>query len=227
MGVSEFETALIEACGSFGLLLRASQIERMWRHFAMVCEANESFNLTRITDERRAAVEHYADSLTLLAWIVDRRIPLERAMDVGTGAGLPAVPLAILLPDVRWAAIDSTGKKARFVADAAARLGLENLTARHARARELAAAVDPYDLVVCRAVSKVADAIEEVRKLVRPGGCLVCYKTAHLDPSERDEGEKAARRFGFTPQPDVAVTIRQGGETYPRLLVAYQRDAKG
>jgi len=135
-----FSTALTNAAGALGLRLEEHHLARMWRHFELVVEANRRFNLTRITAPADAALKHYADSLALLAtrW-VDSDRPLS-VLDVGTGAGFPAVPLAIVCE--RWGvmAIDGTGKKARFVAEAAAVLGLANLEARHTRAADLARA---------------------------------------------------------------------------------------
>jgi len=221
-----FEERLVEACTSFDFVPSAEQIARMWQHFAMLRKANEKFNLTRITDPARAAVEHYADSLTLLPWLAERRVVPRRALDLGTGAGFPAVPLAIVLPDVQWTAIDSTGKKARFVAHAAAALGLSNLCARHVRARELAGKVRPFDLVVCRAVAKLPGLIRETASLLGPGSFLVAYKTEAMAAEERIGGERAARTARLAPQPDFPTTIAVAGETYRRRLVSYRNDER-
>jgi len=218
-----FERSLIAACASFGVRVAPAQIERMWRHFRLVRETNTKFNLTRITDVRRAAVEHYADSLTLLPWLADRAVEPARALDVGTGGGWPAVPLAIMLPQVQWTAIDSTGKKARFVAEAVAALGLANLTVLQVRANELASRTAPFDLVVCRAVGKLPDLVAETSRLIAHSGYLVCYKTAELSPEERQAGERAAARAQLTPQPDRPISLRTGGETFRRLLVSYRK----
>ncbi len=218
-----FERSLIASCASLGVRVAPAQIERMWRHFRLVRETNEKFNLTRITDVRRAAVEHYADSLTLLPWLAERAVQPARALDVGTGGGWPAVPLAIMLPKVEWTAIDSTGKKARFVAEAAAALGLANLTILQVRANELAGRIAPFDLVVCRAVGKLSDLIAETSRLIAHGGYLVCYKTAELSFEERQAGQRAAARARLTPQPDRPILLRAEGETFRRLLVSYRR----
>lgn len=218
-----FERSLIAACASFGVRVAPAQIGRMWRHFRLACEANAKFNLTRITDVRRAAVEHYADSLTLLPWLAERAVDPARALDVGTGGGWPAVPLAIMLPQIQWTAIDSTGKKARFVAEAAAALALANLTILQVRANELAGRTAPFDLVVCRAVGKLPDLVAQTSRLIAHGGYLVCYKTAELSSEERQAGERAAARARLTPQPDRPILLRAEGETFRRLLVSYRK----
>ncbi len=168
-----FQTALVEATRAVGVALTDEQRGLMWEHFRLVVQANRQFNLTRITSAADAAVKHYADSLTLLAapWIdADGGRPL-RVLDVGTGAGFPAVPLAIARPDWRITAIDSTAKKVRFVAEAVGRLGLTNVEARHARAADLARSKqERFDLVLLRAVSRIAAGLDEVHRLVPPGG---------------------------------------------------------
>ncbi len=221
-----FEHALAAACDSIGVHLEPFHVTQMWRHFCRVRTTNERFNLTRITDPRRAAVEHYADSLTLLPWLAARaggRRPPRRALDVGTGGGWPAVPLAIVRPDIAWMAIDSTGKKARFVAEAAKALRLANLTVRQARAREMAGKAAPFDLIAARAVGKLADLIAETARLLAGGGHLVCYKTARLSEDERAAGLREAARAGLVPQPDFPITLAAEGDELHRLLVAYRR----
>ena len=111
-----FEEALLAACSAIRLSLTEPQRELMLAHYRRVVEANRHFNLTRITSPADAAVKHYVDSLTLMAspWVeADRSLTV---VDVGTGAGFPAVPLAIMCPQWQILAIDGTGKKARFVA---------------------------------------------------------------------------------------------------------------
>jgi len=133
-----FDAALCRAVAALGLAVDQGQRARMYAHFRRVIEANRVFNLTRITAPADAAVQHYADSLSLLAapWI-DAGGPLT-VLDVGTGAGFPAIPLAIVCCHWDITAIDGTGKKARFVAETAAALKLTNVRAGHARAADLA-----------------------------------------------------------------------------------------
>lgn len=194
---AQFDEALTAALAAIGVAVDAPRRERMWHHFERVVEANRQFNLTRITSPADAAVKHYADSLALLAapWAPDLAFDV---LDVGTGAGFPAVPLAVAQEAWQVVAIDGTGKKARFVAETAATLGLANLEARHARAADLARQrVAPFDLVLLRAVTQLAPGLEEVRDLVRPGGAVVFYKSGSVTTEEQQAGDAAARRWGF------------------------------
>ena len=188
-----FEATLRESCSGLGLPLADRQCELLWGHYARMVEANSQFNLTRITGPAEAAIKHYADSLALLAcpWI--QRARRLQVLDVGTGAGFPAIPLAICCPEWKLTAIDGTAKKARFVAEAAEALGIPNLTAEHARGDELARTrVGMADLIVLRAVGRVAPMLSEVHRLARGGGLIVCYKTRAMPAEELAEARKAA-----------------------------------
>jgi 16S rRNA (guanine527-N7)-methyltransferase len=222
---SGFRDALLAACRGFGVEPSPRQIELMWRHFDLVCRANTRFNLTRITDPTRAAVEHCADSLTLLGWMAAERFTPRRAVDVGTGGGWPAVPLAIMMPDTRWLAIDSTGKKARFVADAIATLRLRNIAAEPRRAADLAGTDRRFDLVVARAAGKLGKLVPDVARPLCPSGFFVAYKTANLPDDERAEGTRQARRHGLIARPDFAIALKGPDEHYDRRLVVYRRAA--
>ena len=118
-----FDRALDEAADRIGVPTTAAQRSAMGHHFALMVEANRRFNLTRITTPVEAAIKHYADSLTLLTCPDIAAAAPITLLDVGTGAGFPAIPLAIVCPAWQVAAIDGTGKKARFVAESAAGLG--------------------------------------------------------------------------------------------------------
>ncbi len=222
---TDFIDAIVAACGELGLSLNAEQTEGMWRHYGLMLEENRRTNLTRITDPVQAAVKHYADSLASLPWADEAVLADAYVLDVGTGAGFPAVPLAICRPAWRILAIDSAKKKADFVGSAAASLGLDGLSVQHARARELAGHVAPFDLVTCRAVADLVKCLREVRRLIAGGGWLVCYTTPQaLDrftPSQRAQ----ANRLGFEPlhRHDYRLILADGHII--RVLAIWQRRA--
>lgn len=225
---AKFDEAFSAALERLGVPVAAAARELMWRHFERIVEVNRQFNLTRITSPVEAAIKHYADSLALLAagwWTRAKRVDV---LDVGTGAGFPAVPLAIACPQWRVMAIDGTGKKSRFVAECAARLGIANLQAEHARAGGLARAGDKrFGLVLLRAVTQLAPGLEEVYSLVAPGGSVVFYKSATLSAEEVEGGVAAARRRGFTPAGSFEVELMGGEEPLARRLVRFVNDRKG
>ena len=91
-GQDAFDRTLTHALNRWGMDLSAEQLHWLRNHFAAIINANRTMNLTRITEPVEAAVKHYADSLALLLWIDERRIEVESVLDIGTGAGFPAVP---------------------------------------------------------------------------------------------------------------------------------------
>ncbi len=202
-GLSErqaFDDALVRACLTMNVSPTDEQRTRMFEHFRRVVETNRHFNLTRITSPADAAVKHYADSLVLLAtaWVPSGRPT--RVLDVGTGAGFPAVPLAIVCPQWRIVAVDGTGKKARFVAETATALGLANVQAIHSRGEDLAReGGGSFNLIVVRAVGRIAEVLGGLRGLIRPGTSVVFYKTDKIEPGEVSDGIRQARRLGLAP----------------------------
>jgi 16S rRNA (guanine527-N7)-methyltransferase len=222
-----FDAALAAACAGIGLSVDQRQRELMLTHFQRVVEANRRFNLTRITSPSDAAVKHYADSLTLLAapWI-DVSSPVS-VLDVGTGAGFPAVPLAIMCPHWRILAIDGTGKKARFVADTAAAIGLNNLQARHARAEELDKGRGaPFDLILARAVGKIAEVLPKVSPLLSTAASVVFYKTDKIELTEVSQSIRAAAAIGLSMAEPFDVELPSRAGTLHRRLMRFERMVK-
>src|SRR5277367_1756165 len=102
-------------------------------HLRLIEETNRQFNLTRIVSPREAAIKHVLDSV--MPWTLFRGA--RRVLDVGTGAGFPGIPLALVLPEVKFTLSESIQKKARFVEQAVQALGLGNVTVSSKRAEEL------------------------------------------------------------------------------------------
>lgn len=194
-----FAATLADALAGLGISASESQLDQLSAHYLAMIEANRTMNLTRITDPAEAAVKHYADSLAVLAWAGDQGFVPTSVLDVGTGAGFPAWPVAVLKPDWSVTAIDSTNKKIGFVESAARKLGLGNLHATHARAEHW----NPrrmFSLVLARAVAPMATCIEKSAHLIEPGGWLVLYKQMKIESEELDSGHKMAAGSDLTVQ---------------------------
>ena len=178
-----FNDAVTGPLMTWGVSVSEVQLDQLRAHFDAVVEANRLMNLTRITNPSDAAVKHYADSLALLAWAAALGIKSASLLDVGTGAGFPAIPLAVLRPDWSITAIDGTRKKVEFVSRTAETLGLTNLEAIHAHSDHWTTG-QTFQIITLRAVTKLARCVESCARYVAPGGRLVAYKTTSLDPQE-------------------------------------------
>lgn len=219
---STFERTLQAALAPFSLPLSEPQLGAMWSHFAAVVDANTRFNLTRITDAAEAAVKHYADSLMLAAWAREQKGPTRKLLDVGTGAGFPAVPLAVMQPDWQITAIDSTAKKMAFLSEWIASAHLPNLTALHARAEHWADDAR-FDVIAFRATGTVAKCLTQARGVVAKKGVVVCYKTRELPAEELAEAQRTAKGLGFRAEPPFEYHLMCGAEVLARQLEVYRQ----
>lgn len=168
--------------------------EPLARFHALLVAANETTNLTRIVEPAEALVKHYLDSLLFLRGVpAEQQAGALRVLDVGAGAGLPGLPLAMARPHWHVAMLDAVGKKVAFIRGAAEHLGLGNVTALHGRAEDLArdpAHRDGYDVVTARALAGLPELLELCLPFVRPGGRLVVSK-GQKGPEEVAEAGRA------------------------------------
>jgi len=151
-------SALIDAAGSLGAPLTEASADRLLKLIDELLRWNRTYNLTAITRRDEVITHHLLDSLSVQSALQGTTIA-----DVGTGAGFPGLPLAIVEPERRFTLIDSNNKKVRFVGHAAHLVGLSNVTAVHARSEAFKAAT-PFDTVIARAFA----ALPELLKLVSP-----------------------------------------------------------
>ena len=164
-----------------GIPMTGGQAEQFESYHDMLVEANARMNLTRVPDDpREAADRNYLDCVAPLAG----GFPVVgTAVDVGSGAGFPGIPLAIMLPDTRFTLIDALGKRVDFLRDVIARLGL-NAEALHLRAEDAArqgALRERFDLAVARAVAPMNVLCEYMLPLVRVGGQMLALKGPGLE----------------------------------------------
>ncbi|MDI6711696.1 MAG: 16S rRNA (guanine(527)-N(7))-methyltransferase RsmG [Anaerosomatales bacterium] len=186
-------------------------------HAAAVLEANRRFNLTSITDPRRFVVLHIADSLAVLPAV--QETPEGSGIDIGTGAGYPGLPLA-LVTGRAFTLLDGTGKKAAFLKDVCADLGLSWVEPIGQRAEEFAA-VRPsvYALAVSRAVGSLATVVELAAPLLARAGRLIAYK-GQPDPRETARGDEAAEVCGMRRVGEVRYRLES---TEERVAFVYEK----
>jgi 16S rRNA (guanine527-N7)-methyltransferase len=179
-----------------GLILSESQDALLNRYLDLLSEANKKMNLTRITDRAAAEVQHIGDSLTLLPYLPRESHQLA---DVGSGGGVPGLPLAILRPDVSITLIESTKKKAVFLRETIASLALSNVTVLDSRAEDVGRGKlrETFNVAVVRAVATLDWLAEWCLPLVRKGGKVLAMK-----------GERAADEL---PAAATAIRLMGGG----------------
>lgn len=171
--------AFLSACADMGIEFEPGDVEKLGRYLALMLEVNKTTNLTAITEPAEAWNRHIQDSLTLIALLADLA-PGSRVIDVGSGGGCPGIPLAICMPHVSIALLESTGKKAAFLESAVERLGLANVTVLNGRAETFAAFKSPhreaYDAAVARAVGPLSVVAELTVPFVKVGGQALLIK---------------------------------------------------
>jgi 16S rRNA (guanine527-N7)-methyltransferase len=162
---------------------REAVVAKAARHLELIEEANQYLNLTRITTPREAAIKHVLDSVLPWHLFADAK----QIVDAGTGAGFPGVPLALVLPAVKFTLVESIQKKARFVESAVSAMELPNITVQAVRAEDLLKACRP-DIVVLRAVAPLSKALDLFGPALKKGVKLLLYK----GPDTGQEIEEAA-----------------------------------
>ncbi len=174
-----------------------AQHDQLAAYRDLILDSNRTFNLTALRDAESIDGRLIAESLRLLPFLPARRDIL-RAVDIGTGSGIPGIPLAVARPDIDFTLIEATGKKVRFLELVVAKLGLANVTPVHERAE--IAAHDPAlreqnDLVVARAVTQLAALAELTLPFLQTGGRALLPKGEQLD-TELDRARIAIEMLG-------------------------------
>jgi 16S rRNA (guanine527-N7)-methyltransferase len=167
---------------------RETVIHKAAGHLELIVEVNQYLNLTRITSPREAAIKHVLDSV--IPWRLFAGA--KHVLDAGTGAGFPGIPLALVLPDVRFTLAESIQKKARFVASALAKLELPNVTISATRAEELAQSGE-IDVVTARALAPIPKALDLLGPALKKGTRALLYKGPDVE-QEIASAEKELRK---------------------------------
>ena len=178
----------LEEAAALGIEFEPGEVEKLGRYLALLLETNKTHNLTAVTEHAEAWRRHVLDSLTLVAVISDAanqpggdsgEKSAFSVIDVGSGGGLPGVPLAIVMPRVSFTLLEATGKKADFLKQVVADLGLKNarvVQQRAERAGRMEEHREHYDAAVARAVGPMAVISELCVPLVKVGGSVLLIK---------------------------------------------------
>ena len=200
---------LREGARALGLALEPQTVDLLFRLLDELSRWNAAYNLTAIVDRPSMVTHHLLDSLSIHADVQGRRVA-----DVGTGAGFPGLPLAMVAPDRHYTLIDSNNKKVRFVAHVARLLGLGNVLALHARVEKLAD-LEPFDTVTVRAFASLGDIARNVGSICGPTTRVLAMKGRVSDD------ETAALPAGWRVAEARPVAVPGLGEA--RSLIVLQR----
>ena len=170
MDAADLRTRLLQGIAELGIELRAAQIDHLLEYLELLVKWNGAYNLTAVRDPAAMVTRHLLDSLAVAPLLQG-----ERFIDVGTGAGLPGVPLAIARPSSCFDLLDSNGKKTRFLFQVKTALALDTMAVHQARVESFQPS-RPYDAVLSRAFASLGDMINGCRHLLAPGGRLLAMK---------------------------------------------------
>jgi 16S rRNA (guanine527-N7)-methyltransferase len=146
----------------------AEVVEKLEQYLTLITKWNKVTNLTSIDNPEQMVVIHLLDSLSIQPYLSGHRI-----IDVGSGAGLPGIPLALINLDKDFVLLDSNGKKTRFMVQATIELGIKNIEVVQSRAQDFQG---EFDHVVCRAFTGTDDFVKACSHLLAPGGSLLAMK---------------------------------------------------
>ena len=225
---------------SRGIYIGEKELEQFQKYLNLLLEWNEKMNLTAIVEPEDIWIKHFLDSLTVLEAMPK---DAKKIIDIGSGAGFPGLPLAIVRPDLDITLLEATGKKVKFLEAVIEELNLKNVRAIHGRADEAGGAIferlvegvgeakqpDPrtekiappaqYDIVLARAVALLPRLWEYAWPLLVPGGILIAQKKSGID--EVDNGIEAITKRGGKIEKIVPISLSP--KLADRQLVVIER----
>ena len=208
MFIDELQTA----AEKFNIALNAEQLKQFDTFYRLVVEWNNKINLTAITEPSDFAVKHIIDSISI--WNDKKFHNVETLIDVGTGAGFPAIPLKIYRPHLKITLLDSLAKRINFLKVVGEELGFDDVDFLHSRAED--AAHNPklredFDLAVSRAVAKLNILAEYCLPFVKVGGYFAALKGSSVE-EELQESKAAVKILGGVDVECISITLPNDNE---------------
>ncbi|MFC1477864.1 16S rRNA (guanine(527)-N(7))-methyltransferase RsmG [Candidatus Margulisiibacteriota bacterium] len=204
------------------ITLTDQQLEQFRIYKDLIQEWNKKFNLTGVADDAGIYFRHFLDSLAVVKCVDMQNI--KTVADVGTGAGLPGIPLKIVFPHIKLSLIESTQKKCRFLEAVIYEIGLKNVTIIAERAENMPKTIK-YDLILARAVGKMEKILPYCLPKVQIEGLFVAYKQEKIE-LELKEAHNMVNKLGGTVDKVEKVDVFDGKEHVRRAFVVFRRPIK-
>jgi len=169
---------LIKGATEMGVELTSLQVDQLMRYITEFEKWNKAYNLSAVRELEQMIGRHLLDSLSVVPWLskkLGQSPELESIIDVGTGGGLPGIPLAIMFPQINWTLLDSNGKKMRFLFHIKTLLKLNNVSVENRRV-EAFQPEKKFDAVISRAFASLQDMTEGCAHLLQAEGIFLAMK---------------------------------------------------
>lgn len=163
-------TRLAQGLEKMGLNIASEIQTQLLAYIQLMQKWNKAYNLTAIKDQDQMVIRHILDSLSISAYVTSSPV-----LDVGTGAGLPGIPLALIMPDKKFVLLDSNGKKTRFLTQVKIELGIENIEVIHSRVEDYQPSC-PIRIITCRAFAALNTILERTQHLVTSDTRILAMK---------------------------------------------------
>jgi len=190
----DFKNKMIELAKMINVELTEEQIINFFEYMNLLLEWNEKINLTAITDVNDIILKHFIDSMTIVKYLKENNTMI----DVGTGAGFPGIPIAIIDKTKKITLLDSLNKRINFLNEVSRELNINNIETIHGRAEELGQNKkyrEYYDVAVSRAVANMTTLLEYLLPFVKVGGICICMKGSDIE-QELDQSKFAIKELG-------------------------------
>ena len=225
----EFDKKMQEKSSELDINFSVEQLEKFYRYMELLIEWNEKMNLTAIIEPNEIILKHFVDSLTIIKYLKNAKT----LVDVGTGAGFPGIPVAIMMPNLEITLVDSLNKRLIFLEEVIKELKLTNVKLVHSRAEEFGQNKmyrEKFDIATSRAVANLSTLSEYLIPLVKINGNIISMKAAQAE-EEIEQAKNAIKELGGKinkieefnlPQSDIGRTIiliskeKQTPNKYPR-----------